>query len=104
MQAILMAFALCLLGVMVTMLIFTIAMWPDEEEEEAGEELRTPVTAGQFFAEEAVAAGTEPSDSLRATMLELEEHVRREREAARLFLQGPSAESLHAPSDSPLWH
>ena len=104
MQAILMGFSICFLGVMVTTLLFAIAMRSDDEEPESQNQVKHPLASEQFFSDEVVAAEPLAESALEVTLLQLENHVRMEQEAAKLFLQGPSAESLHAPSESPFWN
>lgn len=103
MQAILMAFAICLLGVMVTVLLFSLAMGLEQDEEEIQPAANSQLTPGQFFLDEALQAVGEAEPPTNSILLQLEQHVRREQQAAEEFLQGPSAESLHKPTDSPFW-
>ena len=104
MQAILLAFAICLFGVMVTVLLFSLAMGLEQEEDETQPATAPQLSTGQFFLDEAMDPTTGTGPPANSVLLELERHVRKEHEAAEVFLRGPSAETLHAPSDSPLWH
>ena len=103
MQAILMAFAICLLGVMVTVLLFSLAMGLEQDEDEVQPSAANQLPPGQFFLDEALQAAAEPGAPTNSILLQLEQHVRKEQQAAEEFLQGPSPESLHKPSDSPFW-
>jgi hypothetical protein len=103
MEAILITFSICVFGVMATIFLFSVAMRSRGEEEgpQASEGLPSPT--GRFFLEgipNPGAHGSIPTDTL---MLQLERHFRLEEQAAVSFLEGPSVESLHAPSFSPLW-
>ena len=103
MDVLLISFSLCLLGVMVTVLLFSIAMRPDEEEEPNTPRKNSAPSEG-FFLDGATGSHPQPEAPSNSILLDLERHVRIEQEAAKTFLEGPSPESLHAPSDSPLWH
>ena len=104
MDAILISFAICVLGVMVTVLLFAIAMRPEKEKEEAAPEPKAPYASESFFLEEATGVPAEPQAPTNALILDLEQHVRGEQKAAEVFVRGPNPDSLHAPTDSPLWH
>ena len=104
MQAILMGLSICLLGVMVTVLLFSVAMRPSEEDQEGDGPAKLPATPEQFFSDEVMETVATSGTPMEVALLQLEQHVRMEQAAARLFLKGPSAESLQAPSESPLWH
>lgn len=103
MDAILISFAICVLGVMVTVLIFGLAMRPEAEEEVGTADDLSP-SKEQFFMSDGGVAPGEGSTATNAVLLDLERHVRTEQQAAEAFLRGPSTDSLHAPSDSPFWH
>jgi len=104
MDAILISFAICVLGVMVTVLIFGLAMRPESEEEEAAPSERVTAAEEQFFLSDVRALPNDSSGATNAVLLDLESHLRTEQEAAANFLQGPNPDSLHARSDSPFWH
>ena len=99
-----MGFSICLGGVMVTVLLFSIAMRPSEEDEDSEGPAKQTVTPERFFSDEVIEPVSRSDQPMEVTLLQLEEHVLREQAAARLFLKVPSADSLHAPSESPLWH
>jgi len=103
MEAILIIFSICVIGVIATVLLFSVAMRSRGEEEgpQASEGLSSPT--GRFFLEEIRDPGPRGSIPADALLLQLERHFRLEEQAAVSFLEGPSVESLHAPSFSPLW-
>ena len=103
MEAILITFSICVIGVIATISLFSVAMRSQGEEEEPQASEGLPSPTGRFFLEEIPNPGAHggiPSDAL---LLQLERHFRLEEQAAVTFLEGPSLESLHAPSSSPLW-
>jgi len=102
MDAILISFVICVLGVMVTVLIFSLAMRPEEEDEQVA--TRSSHSAEAFFMEEVGGATEATGTATNAILLDLERHLRLEQEAAAAFLEGPTPDSLHAPADSPFWH
>jgi len=102
MDVILISLAICILGVMVTVLLFSVAMRPEENEAAPRSKHETP--SERFFMEEWAESKPNPEAPSNALLLDLERHVRTEHEAAKAFLRGPTPDSLHAPSDSPLWH
>lgn len=102
MQPILISFSVILIGVVAAVLLFSVAMRGRGEVEGSRAPTRAPVSSGHFFLDEvagSVGALDVPSDALR---IQLERHVRLEREAAESFLLSPSAASLQAPSASAL--
>jgi hypothetical protein len=102
MQPFLMSLSLCLLGFAACVLIFAAANRGEGDEEEA-EAARPPLTKGeQFFLDEQDPQEAEPGETEEVFLRRLRNHVRFEREAAGGFLELPNADSLHAPSDSPL--
>jgi len=103
MDVLLISFSLCLLGVMVTVLLFSLAMRPHDEEEPTVQRKPTVPSEG-FFLEGADEPHTQREAPSNSLLLELEHHVRSEHKAAETFIQGPNPDSLHAPSDSPLWN
>jgi len=103
MQPFIMSLSLCLLGFAVCVLTFAAAMGRTDEEESESPSL--PRTKGeQFFLEKLPPSVPNPAESSAAFLLRLRTHVRLEQEAAKAFLDLPNAESLHAPTESPLWH
>lgn len=103
MQPFIMSLSLCLLGFAVCVIAFGAAMGrnEDEEPESAGQS----VTKGeQFFLDELPPHVPQPGEPTNALLLRLRAHVRLEQAAAEAFLDLPNAESLHAPTESPLWH
>lgn len=101
MQPILISFSVILIGVVAAVLLFSVAM-RGREEEGFRVPTRAPTSSGRFFLDEVagpVGALDVPSDALR---IQLERHVRLERETAESFLLSPSAASLQAPSASAL--
>ncbi len=65
-----------------------------------------PVVASQFFMEqpEVASPGAEAPNPMDSILHQLEEHIRQEQAAAKAFLQLPTAESLHAPTQSSPWN
>ena len=104
MDVLLISFSVCVLGVMVTVLIFAVAMRPNEGEEEPSKNRNHSAPSEGFFLKEGADSNPSPEKKASTFQLEFERHVRMEREAAETFLKGPNPDSLHAPSDSPLWH
>jgi len=102
MQPILIAFSIALVGVMGTVLLFSVAMRHREDEEEVSAPTRAPTSTGQFFLDEA--ADPHPGSDLSSDALRVrvERHVRLEQKAAEGFLRSPSAESLQTRSASQL--
>ena len=106
MQAILMGVAICLFGVAVTVLLVAVAFRQEEDTESPAESKqgkRTSFTAEQFFLANPADLHLEPGAPMDPLLLKLQRHVQLEHEAAETFLRGPSVDSLHAPSSSPLW-
>ena len=103
MEAILITFSICVIGVMATVLLFSVAMRSRGEEEEPQASEGLPSPTGRFFLEETPGFRAHVSIPADALLLQLERHFRLEEQAAVSFLEGPSLESLHAPSFSPLW-
>ena len=104
MDVILISFTICLLGVMVTVLLFTLSMGSREEDGDQVRPREHPVPQEGFFMEETdapSATSVEPTNSL---LMVLERHVQMEQKAAEAFLEHPDEDSLHAPSESPLWN
>ena len=103
MQPLIMSISLCLLGFAVCVLTFAAAMGNRDEEEAEG--ATSPRTKGeQFFLDEIPPPALELGDAADTFASRLRTHVRLEQEAARAFLDLPSADSLHAATDSPLWN
>jgi hypothetical protein len=103
MQPLIMSISLCLLGFAVCVLTFAAAMGTRDEEEAA--DGASPRKRGeQFFLDELPPPALELGDTADAFVSRLRTHLRLEQEAARAFLDLPSADSLHASTDSPLWH
>jgi len=104
MVAVLILLATCLFGLTLTAVVFAIPVQSREDEALAEASARPAVAYGHFFLDEAAAAGSALGRPQDALLRQLEEHVRREHQAAEAFLQVPSAESLHAPNETPLWN
>ncbi|MGW8266650.1 MAG: hypothetical protein ACWGSQ_09800, partial [Longimicrobiales bacterium] len=58
----------------------------------------------QFFLDERPPAAPDPSEPAEAILLRFRAHLQSEQAAALAFLDLPNPESLHAPTESPLWH
>ena len=102
MQTLIMSLSLCLLGFAVCVLTFAAAM--GRTDEEASEPENLPRTRGeQFFLDELPPPAMGLGDPAETFASRIRTHVRLEHEAARAFLDLPNADSLHAPTDSPLW-
>jgi hypothetical protein len=103
MQPLIMSLSLCLLGFAVCVLTFAAAMGGrNEEASDSAEATRTK--GEQFFLDEVPQTTVEVEAPMETWASRLRTHVRLEHEAARAFLDLPNADSLHAPTDSPLWH
>ena len=104
MVAVLILLATCLFGLTLTAIVFAIPVRSREAETLAEVPARPAVAYGHFFLDEAAAAEAGLGQPQEALLRQLEEHVRREHQAAEAFLQGPSAESLHATNETPRWN
>jgi len=103
MQPFLMSLSLCLLGFAVCVLAFGAAMGGNDEEESEGSSL--PREKGEQFFLDGMPPGVPAiGEPTGAFLHRIRTHVRLEQEAAKAFLDVPNAESLHASTDSPLWH
>ena len=103
MQPLIMSISLCLLGFAVCVLTFAAAMGSKDEEE--ADDAASPRKRGeQFFLDEVPPPALELGDTAETFASRLRTHLRLEQEAARAFLDLPSVDSLHASTDSPLWH
>lgn len=98
--------ATCLFGATLAAVSFLIPF--EAPETETGQEVAQapPIATSRFFMDPAQASvrGSEIPHPLGSMLRQLEEHVRQEHAAAEAFLQGPSAESLHAPTQSSPWN
>ncbi len=103
MQPLIMSLSLCLLGFAVCVMIFAASRGWDEEEEPEGTTAGFPERE-RFFHDGLPYGPFDEGDPTEAFLLRLRNHVRLEHEAAKAFLDLPNAESLHAPTESPLWH
>ncbi len=102
MDAILIIFAICLFGVLFTVMIFAIAMRPVLDEEEEPPQPRPSPPPEDFFLEDRDREVGGPGSPSNPLLVQLEHHVRAEHGAASTFLRMPNPETLHAPSDSTL--
>ena len=103
MQPFIMSLSLCLLGFAVCVLTFAAAMGRNDEEESESPNL-SQTKGERFFLDEMPSAVPNSGEPANAFLLRLRTHVRLEQEAAKAFLDLPNAESLYAPTESPLWH
>jgi len=98
--------ATCLFGATLAAISFLIPF--ETPEMETGQEAArtSQIATSRFFVDPAQAPGPESGipHPLGSMLHQLEEHVRQEHAAAEAFLQGPSAESLHAPTQSSPWN
>lgn len=101
MEMFLMAFALSLLGVAVSALLFAAATRQQDQPEATRPAEKPLLTTARFFADVPVADPMMPRDAL---LLRIEQHVRLEQAVAESFLHAPTAESLHSRTTSPLVH
>jgi hypothetical protein len=101
MEALLIGFSICVLGLTAALILFSVAMRGRKDEKGLHPLMGPSFATGGFFLENAAGPDAQPSDVL---LLQLERHFRLEEKAATEFLEGPSVESLHAPSFSPLWN
>lgn len=105
MEMFLMGLCLSMLGVAVSALTFGVATRDERKRQEARAASKVALPAPQFFIDNAEAKPSErarvPVDVLLA---QLEQHVRLEQAAAEAFLNGPTTESLHSRTTSPLVH
>ncbi len=111
MEMFLVAFALALVGVVVSGALFAAATRGDTREPFVT--LRAPSrtiaqparralgAGGRFFADDAPAP---PPVPIEALLLQIEQHVRLEQAAAEAFLNAPTRQSLHCRTMSPLVH
>ena len=100
MQTILMGVAICLFGVVVTVLLVAVAFRQESNGDTTAEPdptKRQSLTGEQFFLEGTSDPSVEAEVGGDPLLLKLQRHVRVEHEAAETFLRGPSVESLHAP-------
>ena len=104
MEPILISFSICVLGVMAAVLLFSVAMRSRGEDEGIKPRNHLPSFPGGFFLEDISHREARVTPASEALILELERHFRSEERAAVSFLEGPSIETLHAPSPSPLWN
>ena len=103
MQPLIMSLSLCLLGFAVCVIILALAMGNREEDESEGSR-PAQATGEQFFLDEGAPRVPGAEEEAQTLLTRLRTHVRMEQAAAQAFLDLPNAESLHAPTESPLWH
>jgi hypothetical protein len=99
MQPLLISLAFCILGIVVTFLLFGAAM--GSRDKEAQPPRAAEPRANGFFLDEGVDPGPTMEPPTNALLLELEHRARTEHKAAESFVRGPSAESLHASPEPP---
>lgn len=104
MDVILISFAICLLGVMVTVLLFAVAMRPKDEGEAVAPPKKPATSPEGFFMEEETDPPSEPEAPTNSLLSKLERHIRMEHKAAETFLEGPSVDTLHARPNPLPWH
>ena len=104
MEPILISFSICVLGVMAAVSLFSIAMRSRGEDEGIKPRDHLPALPGGFFLEDTTDPAARATPRPDILMLQLERHFRSEERAAVSFLEGPSIETLHAPSLSSLWN
>jgi hypothetical protein len=103
MQTLIMSLSLCLLGFAVCVIILALAMGNRDEDE--SESLRPSRGSGEkFFLDEVRPQAPGGEKEANTLLTRLRTHVRMEQAAAQAFLDLPNAESLHAPTESPLRH
>jgi len=103
MEPILISFSICVVGVIGAVALFSVAMRTREEPPAQRHDGGGTGPAGPFFLDPAAdPLGQEPH-SWETVLIQLERHFRMEEAAARSYLAGPTSETLHAPSTSPLW-
>jgi hypothetical protein len=96
--------AACLFAATLTAVSFLIP-FQGVEEEVVPQQVEAPeIAPAQFFLEQVAATGLETPRPLQSVLSQLELHLRQEQAAAEAFLQGPSAESLHAPVNPSPWN
>jgi hypothetical protein len=100
MDVILIGLAISIVGVMMTVLLFAAVARPPEDGFPNTERTDASPTTEPFWAREEEVAGSSetPAENTRVT---IEDHFKSEIRAARVFLEGPTRETLHAPSDPP---
>lgn len=99
MEMLLMALTMALLGMAVSAVLFAAATRSDRTAE-AGTVPDLAAAESEFFADNAPLEN--PPVSVEVLLMEIEKHVRLEREAAESFTKAPTIETLHASTASPL--
>jgi hypothetical protein len=112
MEMFLMAFALSLVGVVVSGALFSVAVRGEAREPVVERRAQAPAFAasarrslgegGRFFVD--VPPATPPAVPIDALLLQIEQHVRLEQAAAEAFLLAPTRQSLYSRTMSPLVH
>jgi hypothetical protein len=99
MEMFLMVFAMSLLGVLVSGVLFSVASRGADHEPAVVQHAPSPaLAASAFFVD---AARPVPIEAL---LLQIEQHVRLEQAAAEAFLHAPTPQALHCRTMSPLVH
>jgi hypothetical protein len=98
---ILIGLALCVFGVMMSVLLFFLISDRPQEGHLTLEKTRPTPSEGSFWLNRAEADRTD-AGPIEGRLADIEEHVRKETRAAKAFLMGPTSDSLHAPPESPL--
>jgi len=99
MEMLLMAFTMTLLGVAVSAVLFGAAT-RNEREAESSAAADLAVAPSDFFAHNPPLEN--PPVSVEVLLLQIERHVRAERDAAESFTSAPTLEALRVRSGSPL--
>jgi hypothetical protein len=112
MEMFLLAFALSLVGVVVSGALFSVAVRDEAREPAVARRAQAPALAasarrslgdgGGFFVD--VPPAMPPAIPIDALLLQIEQHVRLEQAAAEAFLHAPTRQSLYSRTMSPLVH
>jgi hypothetical protein len=98
MEMLLMAFTMTLLGVAVSAVLFGAAT-RNEREAEAKAAADVALAPSEFFADNPRLDS--PPVSVEVLLMQIEKHVRAEKDAAESFTSAPTVEALHVRSASP---
>jgi hypothetical protein len=96
--------ATCLFGLTLTAVALALPVGTPPEEDRLQVPNPELVSHGQFFMDGSVNVESSPTLPSSSLLHQLEEHVRNEHRAAEEFLRGPTAETLHASNETPLWN
>jgi len=99
MEMLLIGVTMSLLGLAVSAVLFSAAT-RDERQGEAEAATSLAVATSEFFAENPPLDS--PPVSVEVLLMQIERHVRAEKDAAESFTSSPTLEALRVPTSSPL--